>query len=107
MDCLLDLCILRPFPAYRYPEMALRLMTGKIGGSRFMLRLQGEKFRIVREDDGPVHLDGEPALLGKQLDIRVMPSSISVITHCKDNNMKKKKSGRIEYSTIPGIQLET
>src|SRR3546814_4810669 len=86
--------------------MARRLMTGKIGGARCMLRLQGEKFRIVREDDGPVHLDGEPALMGKQLDIRVMPSSISVITPRKDNNMKKKKSGGIVYSTDPGFQLE-
>ncbi|WP_225975266.1 diacylglycerol/lipid kinase family protein [Anseongella ginsenosidimutans] len=78
-DGLLDVCILQPFPFYRYPEMALRLMTRRIQSSRYMRTVRGKEITVLREAEGPVHLDGEPQHMGNQLDIRVMPSSIAVI----------------------------
>lgn len=78
-DGALDVCILKPFPFYRYPEMAFRLMTGRIGRSRFMRLVRGSRVFINREDEGPVHLDGEPHNMGKVLDIRVIPSSLVVV----------------------------
>lgn len=78
-DGLLDVCILRPFPFYRYPEMALRLMTRRIRHSRYLRMIRGSEITILREKEGPVHLDGEPRHMGNRLDIRVIPSSIPVI----------------------------
>ena len=78
-DGLLDVCILSPFPYYRYPEMALRLMTGRIADSRYMKIVRTGEASILREEEGIVHLDGEPKQMGRQLDIRVIPSSISIV----------------------------
>lgn len=78
-DGLLDLCILSPFPFYRYPEMAWRLMTGRIAGSRYMQTIRGREFTIEREKEGAVHLDGEPRDMGRELNIEVMPALIPVV----------------------------
>lgn len=78
-DGLLDVCILAPFPLYRYPEMAIRLMTGRIRGSRYMETFRSRGITIWRENGGPVHLDGEPRHMDRRLAISVLPSVIPVV----------------------------
>lgn len=79
-DGLLDVCIIKPFPLYRFPEMGLRMFTKTAHKSRFVEIVQGKHIIIKRAGAGPVHLDGEPQLLGADAEINVIPQSLKIIT---------------------------
>lgn len=78
-DGLLDVCIIKPFPLYRFLEMGLRMFTKTSEGSRFVEIVKGKHIVIKRTQPGPIHLDGEPRAAGIDLDIEVFPGALSII----------------------------
>ncbi|WP_186461780.1 diacylglycerol/lipid kinase family protein [Mucilaginibacter pallidiroseus] len=84
-DGLLDVCIIKPFPLWRFPEMGVRMFTKTADGSEYVDIIKGKDIKITRHTEGPIHLDGEPQVAGTQIDINVMPASLNVIV---GNNYK-------------------
>jgi len=78
-DGLIDVCVIKPFPAYRLLEMGLRMLTKTSESSKFVEIIRGKHIKIKRKGPGPVHLDGEPRILGAEAEIRVFPLSLKVI----------------------------
>jgi diacylglycerol kinase (ATP) len=78
-DGLLDVCIIKPFPLYRFPEMGMRMFTKTANTSRFVEIIRGKHIRVKRNNDGPMHLDGEPEIAGKEIVINILPRSLSVV----------------------------
>lgn len=78
-DGLIDVCIIKPFPLYRFPEMGLRMFTKTADGSKFVEIIRGKNVRVIREKAGPIHLDGEPQIAGIEADIKVLPGSLKII----------------------------
>ena len=78
-DGLLDVCIIKPFPLYRFPEMGVRMFTKTAGSSKFVEIIKGKHIVITRSQPGPIHLDGEPREAGLDLDITVMPAALKII----------------------------
>jgi len=79
-DGLLDVCIIKPFPLIQFPRMIYHLFSRTAHQSDYVEIIKGKKIRIERSGDrAPVHLDGEPMLLGKELMIEVLPSSLKVV----------------------------
>lgn len=78
-DGLLDVCVVKPFPLYRFPEMGLRMFTGTADKSDFVEIIQGKHIEVKRQEPGPVHLDGEPQILGTEAEIEVVPHILKVI----------------------------
>ncbi|HTD98414.1 MAG TPA: diacylglycerol kinase family protein [Mucilaginibacter sp.] len=79
-DGLLDICIIKPFPLYRFPEMGLRMFTKTAEGSKYVEIIQGKHVIVKRKQGGPVHLDGEPQMMGADAEIMMMPRSLKIIT---------------------------
>lgn len=79
-DGLLDVCIIKPFPLYRFLEMGIRMFTKTADKSKYVEIIQGKNILIKRNTGGPVHLDGEPQMLGTDAEINVMPGSLRIIT---------------------------
>jgi diacylglycerol kinase (ATP) len=79
-DGLLDICIIKPFPLYRFPEMGLRMFTKTANKSKYVEIIQGKHIIVKRGGAGPVHLDGEPQLLGRNAEINIVPRSLKIIT---------------------------
>jgi len=79
-DGLLDVCIIKPFPLYRFIEMGIRMFTKTSEGTKYVEIIRGENILVRRSKSGPVHLDGEPQILGAETEINVVPKSLKIIT---------------------------
>ena len=79
-DGLLDVCIIKKFPLWRFPEMGLRMVTKTAEGTGYVEIIRGSTIHIKRTKPGPAHLDGEPVKTGVDTDIKIVPGSLKVIT---------------------------
>ncbi len=78
-DGLLDICILKPFPLYKFPALVLRMFRKNTHKSNYLEIIQGSKIIITRVNTGVVHLDGEPFTLGTTLHIGINPHSLNIL----------------------------
>ncbi|GAA3964146.1 diacylglycerol/lipid kinase family protein [Mucilaginibacter dorajii] len=78
-DGLLDVCIIRKFPVWRLPEIGARLMFKTIESSRYIEIIRGKQINVTRENEGPIHLDGEPQIMQANLNINIIPGSLKII----------------------------
>ena len=78
-DGLLDICILRPFPLYKFPAIALRMFRKNSHKSNYLEIIQGSNITIKRERDAAVHLDGDPFNMGTELSIGIKPQSLNIL----------------------------
>jgi diacylglycerol kinase (ATP) len=80
VDGLIDVCFIKPFPLYRFPELAIRAFTKMGHKSRFVEIIRGKHIIIKRDHPGPMHLDGEPMTGDAIVEINVLPHSLKIIT---------------------------
>jgi diacylglycerol kinase (ATP) len=78
-DGFLDVCILRPFPKYAVIDIGRRLFSKSIQGSKYMERIKVKELIIETDHETIMHLDGEPFIAGKRLEIKVVPSSLNIM----------------------------
>jgi diacylglycerol kinase family enzyme len=78
-DGLLDVCIIKKFSILRLPEMGIRMMLGSAEKTGYVEIIRGKEITITRENSGPIHLDGEPQMAGRELAVKVIPGSLKVI----------------------------
>lgn len=78
-DGLLDICILRPFPLYKFPALALRMFRRNTHKSNYLEIIQGSEIIIRREREAAVHLDGDPFNMGTELSIGINPKSLNIL----------------------------
>jgi YegS/Rv2252/BmrU family lipid kinase len=79
-DGLLDVCIIKHFPLYKFLGLGLRMFNGTADKSKYVEIIRGRHISITRVQDGPVHLDGEPQIMGQDIDITIMPGALRIIT---------------------------
>jgi len=78
-DGILDVVVVKPFPWYKFPSLAIRMFSKTAHKSSYVEIIKGKNISIKRENAGAVHVDGEPKLMNGSLDIKVLPQSITVI----------------------------
>ncbi|MGO1243732.1 MAG: diacylglycerol/lipid kinase family protein [Sphingobacterium sp.] len=78
-DGLLDVCIVHRFPIYLVPKMVFHLFTKSADQSDYVEIIPGKAITIVRDDKGPVHVDGEPVEMGETLNINIKHKSLKII----------------------------
>lgn len=78
-DGLLDVCIVHRFPIYLVPKMVFHLFTKSADQSDYVEIIPGKEITIVRDDKGPVHVDGEPVEMGETLNINIKHKSLKII----------------------------
>ncbi|GAB2985760.1 YegS/Rv2252/BmrU family lipid kinase [Mucilaginibacter puniceus] len=78
-DGLIDVCIIKPFSAWRLPEMGVRMLLKTADKSPYLEIIKGKHIQIKRNEAGPIHLDGEPQIIGTDVKINIVPSSLKVI----------------------------
>ncbi|QKJ28588.1 diacylglycerol kinase family lipid kinase [Mucilaginibacter mali] len=79
-DGLLDVCVVKPFPLYKFIIMGLRMFTKTTDSSKYVEIIRGKHITVKREKEGAIHLDGEPQIAGTDIDIEVLPASLKLIT---------------------------
>lgn len=78
-DGLLDIAIIPSLTAVDAPLMALQLFNKQIDKNRNVRMLKCKELKISRADNGVAHFDGEPVMLGKEITIRIVPDSLTVV----------------------------
>jgi len=79
-DGLLDVCIIKPFPLYKFIAMGWRMFNKTADKSKYVEIIKGKHILVKRRQGGPVHLDGEPQFMGPDAEIIVVPRSLRIIT---------------------------
>jgi len=78
-DGYFQICLLCPFTLIHTPGLVFRLFNKSIHHSKFMVTYKAKSVTIEREKPASIHYDGEPAQMGKGLQIKIKPASLSVI----------------------------
>lgn len=78
-DGLLDVCIVKPFPLYKFIIMGLHMFNKTAHQSRYVEIIKGKDIIIRRKQAGPIHLDGEPQIMGADISVNVVPASLKIL----------------------------
>jgi diacylglycerol kinase (ATP) len=78
-DGLLDVCVIKMFPLWRFPEMGIRMLNKTADKTSYVEIIRGKSITVKRIEPGPVHLDGEPKVMGTDIDIEIVPHSLKII----------------------------
>ncbi|MDR2388595.1 MAG: diacylglycerol kinase family lipid kinase [Tannerellaceae bacterium] len=79
-DGKMDITILSPFTPLDIPSLAFQLFTKQIDKNSKIKVIQATQLRIHRRKQGMMHLDGEPVMSGKRIDLSVIPKALKVFT---------------------------
>ena len=74
-----EIVIVKHFPLIVVPFLALRLFTGSIHKSKYTEICQSNELKILNNEIQFVHIDGEPFEISEDIDIKLIPASLSVI----------------------------
>lgn len=79
-DGKLNLAMLSPFPKIMIPVPALRLFLKTMDRCRFMQTELIREANIPRTGESRAHIDGDPVLLEGDIQVRILPASLNVIS---------------------------
>lgn len=78
-DGCFDVSVVEKFGVWQTPEIGLRLFNKSIDKMNFVKSYKAKEIVIVREKEDMVNIDGEPVMMGKELEIKNQHKSIKVI----------------------------
>lgn len=78
-DGILEIAILEDPPLVAVPLMLRRLFAGTLKEERGLHFRRGPTVRIERPAAGPAHVDGEPVMLGRDVEFAIRPASLRVV----------------------------
>lgn len=89
-DGLLDVCIIKPFPLYRFVGLVIRMFNKTANKSPFVEIIKGKHVKVKRKAKGPIHLDGEPEIAEAEVKIDILPASLNIVVGSGFNKVAKK-----------------
>jgi diacylglycerol kinase family enzyme len=78
-DGILDVCIVKPFHMLVLPKMIYHLFSKTADKTKYVEIIPGKNIKIKRSGQEEVHIDGEPVILGNELEINVSYKSLKVL----------------------------
>jgi len=87
-DGMLDVTVVHSGSLLGTALAGIDLFTGYLDRNTLIDTFRVSKIKIARLEDGASHIDGEPADLGKVLDISCCPASIDVVARKEAENFK-------------------
>lgn len=78
-DGLLDVTILEPFTVLDVPSLAFQLFNKTIDQNSRVKTFRCRTLRIHRLKPGVVHYDGDPMMMGEDIDVRIVQRGLQVI----------------------------
>lgn len=78
-DGLFEIAIIKPFPFFKVVSLGFRMFTKTLHRSSLVELLTGKHLVIQRQENEVINIDGEAITTTKDVDIRIMPSSLKII----------------------------
>ena len=79
-DGRMDVTILSPFMPLDIAPLAIQLFTKQIDRNSKIKTMKAQQVTIIRQHPGVMHLDGEPIVADRRIDITVEPKALHVLT---------------------------
>lgn len=76
----MDITILSSFNALDIGPLAIQLFTKTIDKNSKIKTFRTKEARIVRQKEGVMHLDGDPVMVAKDIELSVIPAALNVFT---------------------------
>ena len=78
-DGLLDVTILEPFTILDVPALAFQLFHKTINQNSRIKTFRCQKLKIHRNKSGVVHFDGDPVIMGADIEVKIVKKELRVI----------------------------
>ncbi|WP_297644566.1 diacylglycerol kinase family protein [uncultured Bacteroides sp.] len=78
-DGLLDVTILEPFTVLDVPSLAFQLFNKTIDQNSRIKTFRCQSLRIHRSKPGVAHFDGDPIMMGEDIDVRIKQKGLKVL----------------------------
>lgn len=78
-DGLLDVTILTPFTPLEAPQIIMQMFNRTLSRNPHVRTFRTPHLRILRDNDGPAHIDGDPVTMGEALEVSIHPLSLKVV----------------------------
>ena len=78
-DGMLDIVMLKPFPKWHFPILIFRLISKKLGGSKYYKHIKTDREVIIRTEENRFHIDGEPVILEGDVRISIIKNALKVL----------------------------
>jgi YegS/Rv2252/BmrU family lipid kinase len=78
-DGLVDVCIMKPLSLLDLPQVVYAIFNKTIHLSNYVEIIKCQNAMIERIAPDAIHIDGEPHLAAKNLDVKVVPGSLKVL----------------------------
>jgi diacylglycerol kinase family enzyme len=79
-DGWIDVAIVSEFPLIKAPELAWQLFTKSIDENHYMHTIRAKEIILERENESsPVHIDGTPTQMAKDLHIKIVEDGLKVL----------------------------
>jgi len=78
-DGKMDICMMSASALLGAPSLAISLFTKTIDKNLFMDTIQANQITLIREQEGPFHIDGDPINMDKDVHIRIVPDGLRIL----------------------------
>ena len=78
-DGLLDVIIVEPFKGIGGPRLLMDMMLKTIKSNKHVKNFRARQIHISRSEEGAVHFDGDPIIMGNDIDIAVVPGGLKAV----------------------------
>jgi len=78
-DGLIDVIVMEPFTAIEAPKIALDLFAKTLGRNSHIKTFQADSIHIHRTSPGALHYDGDPIMMGTDIDVRLEHLGIKIV----------------------------
>ncbi|MBC7451526.1 MAG: YegS/Rv2252/BmrU family lipid kinase [Cytophagales bacterium] len=79
-DQKLNLVLMKQVSIWKAVSKTVKLFTGKLNADTDTHQLFFKSLQIIRENEGPAHIDGEPVPLGKTIEVKTIAAALKVLT---------------------------
>lgn len=80
-DGLMDIIVMEPFNALEAPIIATQLFTKQLPKNSHIKTFRAKKITIHRAKAGVAHCDGDPMMMGKDIEVEMIPRSFNVVVN--------------------------
>lgn len=78
-DGLLDVTVMEPFNIIDAPKVAIQLMNKTIDQNSHINTFRTRRLKIHRQTEGVVHFDGDPIMMGQDIEIKIISDGLKVV----------------------------
>jgi len=80
-DGLMDVIIMEPFDVFEAPQISIDMFNKTLDKNSRIKTFKAKSIHIHRTEQGVIHFDGDPIMTGKDIDVRIEPQGIKIITN--------------------------